>query len=335
MNILNKIYINHPDFDSEVTGKTLLVTSSGRVKTDFYKENLSEYSVVTVEAEPKIEFVDSLYKKLIKKKFDSLIAYGGGSVIDVAKILSVSLSNKRAPSSLLENFNVTRKLNLFIIPTTFGSGSEATSIGVYKKNGKKTSIKNDLLISDKIFLFSQVFKGSADNDSKIFVADAFAHAIESFYSKNAEDVSKSLSALSLRLICENLSFKNKLMLSFASLIAGIAENTAGVASIHALAYPLQNKLGLPHAMANSIVLGYAENGSLLGDNNFSELKKYGLDARDIKKAIARLKSSMPKKLSNISGEIMAEDCMSYSKILSNCRVNLKKNFLITFYEKLK
>ena len=335
MNILNKIYIDYPDWNEGIAGKVLLITSSGRIKSDFFKKHLSKYDFVTVEAEPKIESVDDLYEKLIEENIDSIVAYGGGSVIDVAKILSASLFNKRIPSSLLENFNVSHRLSLFIVPTTFGSGSEATSIGVYKKEGKKTSIKNDLLIPDKVFLFSQVFMDISANNSKVFVADAFCHAIESFYSKNADFVSKSLSVLSIRLICENLSFKNKLLLSFSSLVAGIAENIAGVASIHALAYPLQNKLNLPHAMANSIILGYAESGLLLGDKNFSELKKYGLDARDIKKAIARLKSSMPKKLSNISSEIMAEDCASYSKIISNCRINLKKNFLVTFYEKLK
>jgi len=335
MNILNKIYIDYPGWDNEIVGRVLLVTSSGRIRTDFYKKNLSKYPVVTVEAEPKIEFIDSLYEGLIKKDFDLVIAFGGGSVIDAAKILSVSLSSKKKPSLLLENFNETSRLNLFVVPTTFGSGSEATSIGVYKKNGRKTSIKNDLLIPDKIFLFNQVFKSTSLSDSKVFVADAFCHAIESFYSKNSDYISKSLSVLAMRLICENLTFKNKLPLAFASLIAGIAENIAGVAAIHALAYPLQNKLNLSHAMANSVVLGYIENGRLLGDNNFSELEKYGLKKDDVKKAVAKLRSSMSKKLLNISSEILAEDCMSYSKLLANCSVDFKKNFFVTFYEKLK
>lgn len=336
MNILNKIYIDCPGWRNEITGKILLVTSKGRTKTDFYKKYLSEYhNIVVVEADPKIESADDLHKELIRKSIDSVVAYGGGSVIDVAKILSVSLSHKKKPSSLLKNFNAIRRLNLFVVPTTFGSGSEATSIGVYIKNGNKTSVKNDLLIPDKIFLFNQVFKDTSIGNSKIFVADAFCHAIESFYSRNSKHISKLLSVLALKLICENLSFENKLSLAFASLMAGIAENIAGVSSIHALAYPLQNKLNFPHAMANSIILGHSENGLLLGDDNFSELKKYGLDKRDIKKAIAKLKSNMPKKLKNISSEIMAEDCMSYSKLLSNCKVVLKKNFLITFYEKLK
>lgn len=337
MNILNKIYIDYPDSEwkKEITGRILLITSSGRIKTDFYKKHLSQYSAITVEAEPKIEFLDVLYEKLIKKNIDSVVAYGGGSVIDAAKILSVSLLNKKKPSSLLKNFNVTRRLNLFVVPTTFGSGSEATSIGVYKKNGKKTSIKNDLLIPDKIFLFSQVFKDISSDESKIFVADAFCHAIESFYSINSNLVSKSLSILSLNFIIKNLSFENKLSLSFASLVAGIAENIAGVSSIHALAYPLQNKLNLPHAMANGIILSYLENGFLLGDNNFSELKKYGIERKNIKKAISKLKLNMPKKLITVSSDIMAEDCLSYSKLLSNCKVDLKKEFLIKFYEKLK
>lgn len=336
MNILNKIYIEERDLLTSLIKKdAVIVTSSERKKTNVFNEILSGCFNIEINSEPDIEIIDTLYYQLKKRKVDTIVAFGGGSVIDSAKILSVSLKNKKIPSNLLNNFDFDKRLNLIVIPTTFGSGSEATSIGVFKKNKKKQSVKNDLMIPDSIFLFEKSFEGSHEM-SKLFVADAFCHAIESFYSKNSNEISRILSATSLKMICNNSSFKNKINLAFASLLAGIAENSVGVCAIHAIAYPLQNKLKLSHAFSNSIVLGFCENGSLFGDKKYLQLERYGLNDEMIKKSVKKLSSKLKVKNDcRIDAIDYADDCLTYEKLLSNCRIKISRDFLINFYEKIE
>ena len=215
--------------------------------------------------------------------FDYTIGIGGGSVIDFAKLVNIGLHNDQVFTNFPNHINeVEKKGNKFIaIPTTSGSGTEATHFAVLYHNKKKFSISHKFLYPDVVFLDSTLTYSINSYQTAISGIDAFCQAIESYWSINSTEESLKYSLSSLKLILKflhkavnnNCRISKKNMI-YASYLAGKAINISKTTGAHALSYFLTTNYNIPHGQA--VALTIAEWYSYNINNKEKLIDKRGL-----------------------------------------------------------
>lgn len=203
---------------------------------------------------PKYESVVHGLSLFKKKKYDLIIAAGGGSAIDVAKCIKL-YSNMRQGSNYLHQEIRVNKIPFLVIPTTAGTGSEATRYAVIYYKGKKQSVAHDSIIPNVVVHDCRVLKSLSDYQKRATMMDALCHGIEAFWSVNSTDESKLYSERAIRLILQNYRnylsndsacFSNMMLAAYwAGKAINITQTTAG----HAMAYKLTSLYGLSHGHA--------------------------------------------------------------------------------------
>ena len=170
-----------------------------------------------------------------------IIAMGGGSVIDLAKLI------------IYHNYlNHKNNLKFIVIPTTCGSGSESTSFAVVYENGIKNSIQSNLISPDKIVHDPSLLKFLPKKALWSSISDSFCQSIESLWSKNSNKISKGHALKSLKLIVkaiENTEKPNLKKLLIASFHSGCAINISKTTGPHSFSYFLSYKYSIPHGLA--------------------------------------------------------------------------------------
>lgn len=197
--------------------------------------------------------------------FDSMIALGGGSVMDAAKIINVAAAHNLEPRKLAGLFKIRRKGKLFAcIPTTAGTGSEVTLISVITDpdEQKKYPIADSCLVPDYAVLAAELTTGLPAPITAATGADALTHAIEALCSRYARPATDQLALQAIRLGFEalpkvvtdgeNLSARADMLK--ASYLAGIAFTQANVGWVHAIAHQFGGLYHTPHGLANGILL---------------------------------------------------------------------------------
>jgi alcohol dehydrogenase class IV len=218
-----------------------------------------------VQAEPPLELADESAKIALKKKSDIVIGIGGGSAMDTAKALSVLAANKGKAKDYLGLNNVPGPgLPKIMVPTTAGTGSEVTFTSVFIRDDlKKKEGMNSPYLYPEIALLDPVLTLTVPPAVTASTGvDAFCHALESYTSKNASPMSEMFSLEAIELIASNLrtcvhngdDIAAREALLLGSLYAGLGLANAGVTAVHSLSYPLGGKYGIPHGMANTILL---------------------------------------------------------------------------------
>ena len=194
---------------------------------------------------PLYEDVKAGVKIFKKNKCDFIVAIGGGSSIDTAKGIKY--------------YNHV-DLPIMAVPTTSGTGSEATHFAVIDKDGKKHSIADERLLPDFVILQPNLLKSLPVYQKKCTMLDALCQAIESWWSRKATAESISYSQEAIRLILDNMdgylnneAEGNKNMLT-ASNLAGKAINITTTTAPHAMCYKLTSLYGLPHGHAAALCL---------------------------------------------------------------------------------
>lgn len=225
------------------------------------------YSIYTdIKSEPTQEYVYEAVKIARKDQCDYLIALGGGSCIDTAKAVAVVITNRMAINSFyLQGFQDTKNpLPLIAIPTTAGTGSEATDVTVITdtENQVKMMLKNRLFLPD-VAIVDPVFTMSVP--PKIAAAtglDALCHALESYVSIKSNSMTKMFSLSALKRILKNVvtvfqngervEARNEMMMG--STEAGIAFSNASVTLIHGMSRPIGALFHVPHGLSNAMLL---------------------------------------------------------------------------------
>jgi alcohol dehydrogenase class IV len=201
---------------------------------------------------PKLKEIENGLRLFKKENYDLILGVGGGSSIDVAKAIKFFHFQKK------EN-----KIPLVAIPTTAGSGSEATYFIVYYIGKEKQSQgKPDLTLPDYAICDPQFVFSLPKNIAASTGMDALSQAVEAYWSVNSTTESKKFSAEAIRLILGNLErainernkeSREKMML--ASNLAGKAINIAKTTACHSIAYPMTSYFGIPHGHAAGMTLG--------------------------------------------------------------------------------
>ena len=196
---------------------------------------------------------------------DFIMAAGGGSVMDTAKLASILMTNEYGVKELLEEPGRAEKcIKTLMIPTTAGTGSEATpnAIVAVPEKQLKIGIVNTEMIADYVILDAVMIKNLPRKIAAATGVDALAHAIECFTSNKANPFSDMFALQALDMIlnhieraCDDpkdMEAKNTMLL--ASFYAGVAITASGTTAVHALSYPLGGKYHIAHGVSNAILL---------------------------------------------------------------------------------
>ena len=217
------------------------------------------------EPEPRLELADEGAKLALKKKCDAVIGIGGGSAMDVAKAVAVLAANKGKAADYLGLNKVPGPgLPTIMIPTTAGTGSEVTFTAVFIRRNlkKKEGMNSPYLYPDLALLDPELTLSLPPGPTATTGLDALCHAIESYTSISASPMSELMSLEAIRLISDNLrtcvheggNLEARSQMLLGSLYAGLGLANAGVTAVHSLSYPLGGKYGIPHGLANTILL---------------------------------------------------------------------------------
>jgi len=246
----------------------IIVTSKGnrkRLNLDKKFNSDSIYSKVSIN--PNFEDCNNALKFCKKNNmFDGVIAIGGGSAMDLAKVVMAHLSTKKSDiHELIElKDKFPKPLPSIFLPTTHGTASEVTMWGTIwdMKEKKKYSISNPALYPSIAILDGFLTLTLPLDISIITVMDALSHSFEAIWNKNANDKSTNYAIDAITIILKNVNFlkqnstdltvRNKLLK--ASNLAGLAFSNTATAAAHSISYPLTINYAIPHGVASSLPL---------------------------------------------------------------------------------
>lgn len=218
-------------------------------------------------AEPAVADVERVIAHVKDASIDLIIAVGGGSVMDAAKLASIIVGADYSLRSLLQDSSIAKKyIKTVMVPTTCGTGSEATcnAIVAIPEKQSKQGIVNNCMIPDYVILDANMI---ARLPQKIIAAtgvDALAHVVECFTSKKATPLSDTYSKEGAVKIFRNIrraynnaddmEAKSEMMLG--AFYGGVAITGSGTTAVHALSYPLGGKYHIPHGVSNAILFAH-------------------------------------------------------------------------------
>ncbi|GAA5556315.1 long-chain-alcohol dehydrogenase 1 [Acinetobacter schindleri] len=255
--------------------RVLLVTDQGMIAQNLHEEVLYiineaglDYAIYAdVQADPPEHIIAAAISFARQEQIDVVIGFGGGSSLDVAKIIAV-LSHPQQTQCLNELYGIDQvegpRLPLILIPTTAGTGSEVTPISIVTTGETtKTGIVSPLLFADIAILDASFTRGLPKHITAATGIDAMVHAIEAYTSKIKKNpYSDMLAKQALKLLNNNLTrvlddgddLEARQNMLVGSMLAGQAFANAPVGAVHALAYPLGGHFHLSHGHSNAIVL---------------------------------------------------------------------------------
>ena len=255
--------------------KLLIITDAGMVQHQLHLpiieilERLNiTYSIYSnIQADPPEHIVLDAAEFAKKEKVDAILGFGGGSSMDVAKIIAL-LAHPEQRQTIAEMYGVNNakgpKLPLILVPTTAGTGSEVTPLSIVTTGETtKTGIVSPHLYADIAILDANFTQGLPAHITAATGIDAMVHAIEAYTSKIKKNFyADMLAKNALRLLNDNLPkvFKDGTDLEarqnmlLGSMLAGQAFANAPVGAVHALAYPLGGHFHLSHGHTNALVL---------------------------------------------------------------------------------
>ena len=196
---------------------------------------------------------------------DGVIAVGGGSSMDVAKVVAVLLGGDQTLPELYGVDQVSgQRLPLILVPTTAGTGSEVTPVAVITTGETtKAGVSSATLLPDIAVLDADLTLGLPPAITAMTGVDAMVHAIEAYTSRHKKNpLSDNLARQALHLLARNIrtavheggNREARANMLLGALLAGQAFANAPVAAVHALAYPLGGHYHIPHGLSNSLVL---------------------------------------------------------------------------------
>jgi alcohol dehydrogenase len=233
----------------------------------FIEDHLDGYNFLQYsdfEKNPKIEDIETGINLFRLNKCDLTIAAGGGSVIDMAKAINFLQGQLLNPRSIIIN-GYSGKIKstppLIAIPTTAGSGSEATHFGVVYINNKKYSLAHPNILPNYIIIDPQLTYSLGKYQTSCTGMDAFCQAIESYWAVKANRKSRKYAKKALLLSYNNLAkavnkpdIESRKKMCYAAYFSGKAINISKTTGPHAVAYAITAYLGIPHGHAVALTI---------------------------------------------------------------------------------
>ncbi|MGB2403522.1 MAG: phosphonoacetaldehyde reductase [Akkermansiaceae bacterium] len=211
------------------------------------------------EPNPKAEDLSRIFDEVgDKQKYDVIIAVGGGSIIDTAKLLKAFWFDPKTIDKHLDTADKlpSCELPLIAIPTTAGSGSEATRFAVLYRDRKKYSVEGEELLPDFSVVIPSLLRSAPKHISASSGMDALCQGIESYWSIHSTGESRDIAGEAIKLawnwIEQAVNNRNSEALHHmarASHLAGRAINITKTTAPHAVSYPMTSYFGITHGHA--------------------------------------------------------------------------------------
>jgi len=270
----NETAVNSTDQILNLLGKNIFViTDQGLTELGLYDKTikkLQSYSNINifnkVESDPSKSTLLKAFEEAKDFKSTGVLGFGGGSSMDVAKLISLLLgSNQNIDTIWGVNNAKGPRIPLVLIPTTAGTGSEVTPISIITMDDKeKKGVSSKLILPDLAILDPSLTINLSPNITASTGIDAMVHAIEAYTSINPNNnpISKMLSIEALKFlgssiktaVFEGYNINARSNMLSGSMLAGKAFANSPVAAVHALAYPIGGLFNISHGLSNSLVL---------------------------------------------------------------------------------
>ncbi|MFQ5469929.1 MAG: iron-containing alcohol dehydrogenase [Gammaproteobacteria bacterium] len=261
-------------------GKNVLVVTGGQsfVTSEYWEELISDFSKkginkqhCRVDAEPSPELIDSIVSRFVNHSIDVVVGIGGGSVLDAAKAIAGLLKTGHSVMDYLEGVGPELTYSgpavpFIAVPTTAGTGSEATKNAVLSRQGKdgfKKSFRDDSLVAEYAIIDPALLKTCTPNIIAANCMDALTQLIESYVSIKSNALTDALALDGIRACKDSLlnwyeqgeaaqgSYEK---MAYAALLSGICLAQTGLGSVHGLASPLGAFFPIPHGVVCGMLL---------------------------------------------------------------------------------
>ena len=290
-----------PDIISTYGNKIILVTGqksflgSGNANTLFnaFESKGIEYHIITIAGEPSPGMIDQAVKGLNGKPIDAIVAIGGGSVLDAGKAIAAMMYKTESVKEYLEGVGTLAhsgtKLPVIAVPTTSGTGSEATKNAVIShigRNGFKKSLRHDNFVPEVAIVDPALTLNCPRHITTASGMDCFTQLCEAYLSDKSNEYTDALAIEGLKTIKSSLrrSIVNgndidaRTGMSFAALTSGICLANAGLGVVHGFASSIGAICNIPHGVVCGTLMSSANkvnvrNLRLTSDNNVA-LRKY-------------------------------------------------------------
>ncbi len=228
------------------------------------KEGTGYEVVADIPAEPSWMALDAALKEARKTGGEAVIAVGGGSTMDAAKLFAAMLDSSLSVLEVVRDSGLlSKRLPLVMIPTTCGTGSEATcnAIVAVPEEKIKIGVVNPVLIPDYVILEPEMIRKLPKSILAATGMDALAHCVECYTSRKANLLSDLYAGAGAKLLFENLrtAYEEEVdlsvyaMLQLGAFYGGVAITGSGTTAVHALSYPLGGRYHIPHGISNAIL----------------------------------------------------------------------------------
>lgn len=253
--------------------KPLLVTDSFLLEKNKLDDLLEHLKVHNCELtifdgaipNPTFKEVETGLKLSIDNQCDSVLAIGGGSVIDIAKVIAAASTNKVSLDKLAGILKVKEApLPFFVVPTTSGTGSEVTNAAVISdtKTHKKKFFVDPKYVPIATALDPELLKSLPAHMTAAVGMDALTHAIEAYTSRNNFTDTDRDAAMAIKLLFDYLpsaytngeDLKAREMVAQASFLAGYAFSKSSLGYVHAISHQISAHYDTPHGLTNAIIL---------------------------------------------------------------------------------
>ena len=254
--------------------RVMLVTDPGMVKTGIVDRALKALKAADVavevfsdvEADPPEHIILTAAEQAKSAGVEGIVGLGGGSSLDVAKLVAVLAMGKEELKDIYGVGNAKGpRLPLILVPTTSGTGSEVTPISIVTTGtNEKKGVVSPVILPDIALLDPELTLGLPPHITAATGIDAMVHAIEAYASAspNNNPVSRMLAGQALTLmgrsvlkaVHEGSDMDARSDMLLGSMLAGQAFANSPVAAVHALAYPLGGHFHIPHGLSNALVL---------------------------------------------------------------------------------
>jgi len=228
--------------------------------------------------EPEVEQANAIFAAAKNSGCDMVVGIGGGSAMDVAKLIAVLLNNDVTLRELLNKAPIARRgLPTLMIPTTAGTGSETTpnSIVLVPEDELKVGIVSPKLMPDCVILDPKMTLGLPPAITASTGMDALCHAIECYTSKKGNPFSDMIALKAISLISRSIrrafntgtdiDARHDMLLG--AMYGGMCIATSSTTAVHALAYPLGGKYRIAHGVSNAILLPFVMRFNAVGNED--------------------------------------------------------------------
>ncbi|MFT5888690.1 MAG: alcohol dehydrogenase class IV [Zhongshania sp.] len=251
----------------------------------FAKANISVAVFKDVIADPPESVIHDGIHAAKKIAADVIIGFGGGSSMDVAKLVALLATGEQTLTDVYGvNAAKGNRLPLLLVPTTAGTGSEVTAIAIVTTGeNEKKGVVSPILLPDIALLDAELTLGLPSHVTAATGIDAMVHAIEAYTSKRLKNpISDALAKDALRLLAANIhiactqgdNIQARENMLLGACLAGMAFANAPVGGVHALAYPVGARFHVPHGLSNSLMLNAVLKFNLAAaENLYAELAK--------------------------------------------------------------